>query len=438
MARAGGYVLRLSRERHEVFGHAIEIHGVFSEPVSDFSHTRTAPLICFVILDDQNISVVARARRGIVAGTEMRRLNVHEPHQMRTPILIDDVISAADSRFRGRIATTLIKGGYFTPKAFEAAIDAISAVSEEARPLLRRFGRTRRERVESLSPHTRSRLAEQKEAVLLALAIGDMNRRHLHEWEPPAEGQPSSFLDGLPSAVMREDAMIVHDLTNVPGFDLVRTLPYTAAVFQGDGKRLTVVLANRLPLEQLTGTDLIYYNETHASFVMVQYKAMDDEAGTATFRLPDEGLDKEVARMRSIEAQLRGVAVHPSKENYRLCCGPFYVKLCARTQFNPDDIKLFPGMYFPLEHWSRVASDPTLLGKRGGQMVTYSNVGRHIDNDLFIRLVAGAWVGSYMEQSAVLRAAIEGTLQAGRGVALAVETASEDDSESQDLLSYEE
>lgn len=424
MAKAGGYVLYLPPERKSVFEETLAEENTFSQPVLEFYHTRSAPLICFVVLSGTHITHVAKGRRGIVAGTELRRLNVQESHRLKTAVSIAEVIDALDSRTKRKATLTLKEGGLFTPKAFESVIDAISKVSEECRPLLKRFSRLRRELIAKLTTPTRRALGEQKEAVLSAIAIAGLERRDLHEWSPPTEGIPTSFLDGLPSTLMREDPMIVNDLMNVPGFDLIRTLPYSAAVFVGGGNRLTVLLANRLPLEELTGTDLIYFNERHHSFVMVQYKAMEGRPGASHFRLPNEGLDKEINRMLTIEAQLKAIPIDNTKENYRLHPGAFYIKLCSRNQFNPDDIKLFPGMYFPLDHWLRVAGDPSLKGQREGRLVTCENVGRYIENDFFIKLVASAWIGCHSEQSAALEAAIRNTIQAGRAVALAVESSS--------------
>lgn len=426
MAKAGGYVLYLSLPRREIFSETLYAEETFSEPVTEFIHARSAPLICFVVLDGINITHVAKGRRGIVAGTDLRRLNVQESHRLKVPVAIADVIEALDSRTKVRAAQTLTDGGLFTPKAFESAIDAITQVSSECGPLLQRFSRLRRELIKRLTPKTRQALGEQKEAVLSAMAIAGLERRELHDWSPPTDGIPSSFLDGLPSAVMREDPMIVNDLMNVPGFDLVRSMPYSAAIFEGEGKRLTVLLANRLPLEELTGTDLIYFNERYRSFVMVQYKAMEGGSDGAVFRLPNEGLDKEIVRMHAIEDKLRPVAGADSKENYRLHSGAFYIKLCARTQFNPDDIKLFPGMYFPLDHWLRLDRDPAMVGPNGGRVVTYDNAGRYIENDFFIKLVANAWIGSIAEHSAILEVAIRNTVESGRAVALAIEAKSMD------------
>lgn len=422
MARAGGIVLYLPTERKAVFRSTVQEGETFSEPVADFAHTRTAPLICFVVLDDQHITHIASGRRGLRAGTGLRRLNVIEAQELRAPIPISEIVSRLDSRTLARATQIFRTGGLFSPKAFESAIDAISAISPEARPHLERFSRLRRELIAALPDDVKKVLGEQKEAVLSALAFAGIDRREIHEWSPPSEGQPSSFLDGLPNAVMREDAMIVNDLMTVPGLDFVRSVPYAGAVFVGQGKRLTVILANRLPLEQLTGTDLIYFNETHRSFVLVQYKAMNQEDGVATYRLPDENLTREIERMQAINSQLSQVPVEATKENFRLSSEPFYIKLCARSQFNPDDIKLFPGMYFPLGQWHCVANDPVLVGPRGGHKVTYDSAGRHIDNDLFIKLVANSWIGTHAEQSNLLETAIRETLSSGRAVALAIES----------------
>jgi hypothetical protein len=424
MARAGGYVLHLDTDRRSVFKSTVEEHETFSEPVRDFDHARSAPLICFVVLDGRRITHIAGGRRGIVAGTGLRRLNLQAPHQLKTPIPLDDVVAALPSRTRARASAVLREGGFFTPKAFDYAVEAISSLSGEAGPLLQKFSRQRRELIARISPEARRALGEQKEVLLAAILIAGLDRREIYGWEPPTEGQPKSFLEGLTAAVVREDAMIVNDMNTVPGFDLVRRLPHGAAVFEGEGKRLTVVLANRLPLEQLTGTDLIYYNETYRSFVMVQYKAMEHVDGVAFFRIPNANLDQEVDRMQAITRQIVSVDVQATKENYRLSPGPFFIKLCSRTQFNPDDIKLFPGMYFALDHWLCLASDMALVGRRGGHRVTYENAGRYIDNGLFIALVAQAWIGTPSEHSSVLERAIRETVESGRAVALAVESRS--------------
>jgi hypothetical protein len=419
MGKAAGYILHVRPERLETFENELAHSETFSEPVPHFAHTRGAPLICFLLTDRANISYICRGRKGIVAGTGLRRLNLLEPHRLKRPISIQKLAAELDSRTQSKAMQFLKNGGLISPKAFDSIVEAISHISAESRPLLARFSKQRRELIEKLKPRTKTALGQQKETLLAALAFAGMDKSSVHEWEPPSSKAPTSYLDGLPSAISREDSMIVNDLMNVPGLAFMRSLPYSAAAFEGNGKRLTVLLANRLPLEKLTGTDLIYFNEVHKSFVMVQYKAMDHE--DKCFRLPNKDLSKEIARMRAIEKELRKISPAPSKANYRLNSCPFYLKICSRTTFNPDDLKLFPGMYFSLDHWEVIANDESMRGPLEGWRLNYENAGRYVDNNFFITLVANAWIGTHIEQSEKLEKAIRMTIKSGRAVTFAVE-----------------
>jgi len=280
----------------------------------------------------------------------------------------------------------------------------------------------RAERISSLSSEVKSELAYQKEAVASALAIAGIDRTPLQSWDPPLEGAPSNFLEGIEQTRLREDSMVVQDFTNVPGYSFIRTLPYGAAIFEGqDRTKLTVILANRQPLEQLTGADLIYYNKRYKSFVMVQYKAMD-RVGNAEpiFRLPNAQLNEELSRMDTILSSLRGAEHIEDHLGFRFSSNPFFLKLCSRIVFNPDDVSLVPGMYIPLDHWRLLAASESITGSRGGQGITFKNVARHLDNTSFIMLVSQAWVGTTPAQSNMLEAAIRNTIESGRAIVIAV------------------
>jgi hypothetical protein len=208
----------------------------------------------------------------------------------------------------------------------------------------------------------------------------------------------------------------------IPGYDLITTLQYAAAVFESYTCRLTVVLANRLPLEEQTGTDLIYFNEKFRSFVMVQYKAMERENNETFFRLPDAQLTTELERMRALRSELMKCAVGSAKDEFRLSDNPFFLKLCSRIVFNPDDASLVPGMYIPLDYWDRLSTDPSIEGPKGGKAISYRNVGRYFDNTEFVSLVAKAWVGTTVSQSDVLEALIRTTVESGKAVAIGIKT----------------
>lgn len=352
MSHANGFALVLASNREQVFLQCADAEEVFAEPVPDFLHGRNIPLVCFVVTQNKMISHLCLAKRGMRAGTGIRRLNVKSITTLPNPIDIATVIDAIPNRLKKTASNRFTSGGLFTAKCFEAVVEAVRGISPETQSVLDRFSRLRSERIRQIPDRAQESLAYQQHALVTALSIAGLNRDELQEWSPPDQGTPSSFLDGLPSARLREDPMVVNDLTKVPGFDLVRTLPYNAAVFESDSERLTVILANRLPLEEQTGTDLVYFNETYQSFVMVQYKAMERDADEgALFRFPNNQLDEEIQRMDRLLGILQTCAQNNHRDGFRLNENPFFLKLCPRIVFQPDNVSLVPGMYLPLDYW---------------------------------------------------------------------------------------
>jgi hypothetical protein len=76
----------------------------------------------------------------------------------------------------------------------------------------------------------------------------------------------------------------------------------------------------------------------------------------------------------------------------------------------------------PLDYWRLIESDNALKGPRGGRGVSYRNIGRYFDNSRFVNLVANAWIGTTISQSALLEAVIREVIASGRTVAIAVKT----------------
>src|SRR5690606_35783714 len=99
---------------------------------------------------------------------------------------------------------------------------------------------------------------------------------------------------------------------------------------------------------------------------------------------------------------------------------PFFLKLCPRLVFNPDDVGLVPGMYLPLDYWKLLENDPGIKGPKGGLRITYDNAKRHLDNTAFTTVVSKAWVGTTPSQSQVLQDVIRATLGTGKAVAIAI------------------
>ena len=425
MAKANGFAVLLSKNRMAAFLECVAEELTFAEPVADFQHSRNVPLVCFIV-DARKITHIGLGRRGTRAGTGLSRLNIDRVEKLAEPLSAQRIINRLPKRNAASVRKRFNSGGILTEKGFSCVVEAIQQLAPQASLLLERFSQTRVGRLQRLSLKAKDSLAQQKEALLTALSISGLSRDAVQEWSPP-DGTPVSFLDGLPTARLREDPMVVHDLMHLPGFDVVKTYPYNAAVFESEAtsERLTVILANRLPLEEQTGTDLIYFNETYQSFVMVQYKAMEREDGPngvpqAVFRLPNTQLAEEITRMDALLATIQACPANTSHDGYRLTENPFFLKLCSRLVFNPDDIGLVPGMYLPLDYWKLLVRSPDIPGPRGGLRVTFENTGRHFDNSSFTTIVSKAWVGTAPSQSDVLKETIRQTLETGKAVANAV------------------
>lgn len=435
MVAAGGYILHVPDHRRELLLDEAE-HGesfyrskpFVSEPVPSFDHSRRSPLAVFASFQDGFITHIADGRKGPSAGTYLVRLNLEDLQRLKCPVAFDDILATTDKRVRHHLKRRLEQGGILPPKSLGAFVDRITELDTSIGPRLARFSERRAQALRRLEPRALENLAYQKEAVGLALEIAGLPRDELLEWQS-SDSNRQSFLDGLPGAQVREDAMLLSDFSTIPGFQAESEVThYGSKVFTSEldpQVRLTVIMANRLPLEQQTGADLIYFNEAYRSFVMVQYKAMEKRGDKTEFRwkVKDQFCD-EIARMETLLAELRKLPSGGHPDGFRFNDNPFFLKFCPRVVFNPDDKGLFKGIYLPLDLWKRADAAGLFTGKRGGKVLTYENVGRRINNTEFVMLVAGAWVGTSLEQSTVLGGLIRHVLATGKTVTIAIRHAS--------------
>jgi hypothetical protein len=133
--------------------------------------------------------------------------------------------------------------------------------------------------------------------------------------------------------------------------------------------RLTVIMTNRLPLEQQTGTDLIYFNESYRSFVTVQYKAKGKDQAEFRWKVGDQFV-QEIDRMDALLAELNKIQSGNDSDGYRFSNNPFFLKFCPRVVLNPEDKGLFKGIYLPLDLWKRADAASRLKGSKGGNVLT--------------------------------------------------------------------
>lgn len=422
MAETAGIVVPLNAARRAILDDCVDEGLPFAEPVPEFVHARAAALVAFVTDQRGAVTCLGQARRGIRAGSGLRRLNITGVVRLPTTLPRSRLVRQVDKRIRRYVDDYLRYGGVLPPKSFRSLVDAVLELAPPTRPILGRFGSDRMAAIARLGTERRRALAYQKEAVLTALSAAGIDKSVVQSWSPASGAESPSFLDGLPQVRRREDAMVVEDLNRLPGFEFLRSQAGPSAVFENDEARLTVVMTNHLSLERQFGIDLVYYNETFKSFVMVQYKAMERDDDGPVLRLPDKQLATEIARMGKTLTALGGCDPAEHRDSFRLMENPFFFKLCPRITFDPDAAGMVSGMYIPLGYWHLLDRDPVIRGPRGGKQVRYSNVGRHFSNTEFVQLLARAWIGTTHAQSELLVPIVRDIVAEGRTVALAVKT----------------
>jgi hypothetical protein len=279
MNDAAGYVFLVPEDRVEDYLHQIQTIGDrFGEPVSEFELSRRFKMVCLVSTKPGLITYIGRGTRGIAAGTGLRRLNILDSQLLQTPLEIKPLIELARQRFRPYLQKALETGGLIPPGTFEELRRVLRERYRDASGLIERFSSARPPEIRLMSRRAESVFTLEKESVVAALSLAGVPTDPLTEWAP-STGHLPSFLSSIPSTRLREDQMIIHDLQTFPGWERVAKSVTGAAVFSSGEDVVTVQIANRTPLEEVLGVDLIYYNQPYDTFVMVQTRRLMENPG---------------------------------------------------------------------------------------------------------------------------------------------------------------
>jgi hypothetical protein len=227
-----------------------------------------------------------------------------------------------------------------------------------------------------------------------------------------------------------EDAVIEHDARWMPGWRLADSSLTGRATFERQGERLDVFTANKRPLEELFGVDLIYLNEARGALVMVQYKMLEtgerarrrvetelsayDEVDEEewTVRINEQFRD-ELARMRRFDQDLEPEGA------YRLHPGAFFFKLVRRRAATNS-----AGILLSLGHLDQLLAAGELSGPRGGLRLSYRTLdGHYLRTEPFVELVRSGYVGTRGATTAHLQALIDASLDGGKAVVAGLQSA---------------
>jgi hypothetical protein len=419
------YILHLKSNRKKEFERRWQ-DGYFAEPVPKVSNIgRQSGHIVFVCTEKNEISYVAKGQAITSAGSGLRRLSLHDIIPLTHSISLRDLAKKSPKQIQTRLKKRLNDGGLATQPQSQYLIDKLSGFPE-LEDFLTPYSNKIKNVVAGYPESTREILAGQQEAVASALSLAGFSRDEIPSWRPPKKNEDrANFLSGMGGVRLHEDQMIINDLSTIPGFQETSELvPHATAAksFENEaGVRVDTILANKLPLEQVLGVDLIYYNEYYSSFIMVQYKVMEENSSGDDYYRPDVQLKEEIKRM---EIMLNLLTSSSSSENgpkaFRFDTNPFFLKLCPRMTFCPDVKRPIKGMYLPLGYWKLLEADSSVVGPRGGISVTFNNADRYFSNTIFAEILEKSWVGTSPSQSNQLQPIIRDILKSGRAVLLAV------------------
>ena len=424
-ANQGGFLIRFDENQRTTF--LSELRGVepgFSDALSQNDWAVKQWEVCGLLFEEDVITHWGLARKGkkVATGkvrvdfTEVTPTRIHmaEVEQRVGPQLRHNIVSAR-SGFGGRVP----------PATWEGVKRAVLEIDAASLAALERLERLRDQSRELILRPGADIVAQQRDAVGLALDVfdktGRLRKRTLQGWTAPDGQRLASFLDGLQGVRTIEDQTIARDAAVFPGAEGIRHT-VVGAVFSVGRRKLEVFNVNRTAVETSLGVDLLYWNEAFDAWSLVQYKSMErtntHDEPSAAYR-PDASFDVELKRMqefRSSQPDFWDVSNGPAA--YRLCGDGFFFKMCSRVQLEVLSESLLPGMYFPRLFMEAALASSATKGPRGGRLITFENIQRHISNTLFAELVRDGWVGTRCVSSAQVSSIVHHGLSSGQAIVL--------------------
>lgn len=405
----------------------IEDEGRFTDTFSAPDWPISSVEFFLISVDGESIQYVALGRKGKRVASYKFLITFTDVAALAMPMTMVELIPKVDTRVRRHLPPlgAPLTSRKIPPKAWTAFKTAVGTVSSEDKELIEQLEADKRSYTSRVRTPAAHILAEEKDAVIIAMRFSGMKPGTSLEYEGP-HGAAVPFLKGLSSISVLEDTMLSNDMRVFGDWDYFNTLRVGAIQFKRKEEVLTVMNVNRTNVEHSAGVDLVYYTHTYRSYVMVQYKRLTPE-GTGREKKyryrpeSDSSFQSEIGRMKRVLARLgrETSESHNKLKTYRLTQQPFFFKFCTAEVFEPAGHGMISGMYMPLDLLEVFLASDASRGRQGGQYISYDNVPRHINNSLFIQLVQDGWIGSTIPDANTIADLIKRSLEGDRSVMLA-------------------
>ena len=427
MPRYSGYLIKFDEEqRADWLRESQEWRGTFSDALSAPDWGFKDYEVCLLSLDGSSIELACLGRRGKVVATAKYRVEFSTFVPL-TPLPFEEIERRIGARFRSHfIRSTTGRGHRVPPETWSELINVVKESRPDSAQAIDNLIRLQEASKREFRGSAAETVALERDAVGVALDVFDrskeLRKRSLSRWSPPPDTL-APFMEGVDAVRLTEEQMLAHD-SNVFSDAVAGTPTVYGRRFAIGDRLLDVVYQNRTAVERTLGVDLIYYNHTFDAYTLVQYKRMAEEANvlgkpnTAVFRPnSDTNFVAEMARMTAFR-QASPDDWPPPKEwdAYRLNGDGFFFKFCPAITLELLTSDLIKGMYLPREYLESLLSSSITDGQRGGKLVAYENVKRHLSNTEFTTMVQQGWVGTRGVATAQITNIVREALADGRAV----------------------
>ena len=421
-----GYLLTFEPKRTEKIKSSLYVDQEASESFSamDWTFERREIALLALSPEDHEISaVVLMERMHGSGGTGKLKM------RMYAPLLLDRPISAAElarvmAVSLGERVSSAERLKRIPVPEWIPLLSAIKQLRPDTADQLDALVRRREEERRIAGDNIRLlRLMEQRDAIGLALDIASLDRQTiLREANYEKTDSAMSALDLLDHEPLQEQDLIRKDEKI---FKALLTPDMRSARFTGPGGReVRVHVYDKKPLETVLGVDLLIYQESYRSFLLLQYKNMKQvpaRRGQTWSYLVDEQIHKQMTAMeKGLAASQRQDSLPQGLHDWRLHSGPFYFKFCETTRANARDDALVGGITLGLDHLSHFLTLPDAEGGHGGLRVGYDNCPRYLNNTQFVDLAREGWIGCDQKGYQLITEVLAANQEGGKAAMLAV------------------
>lgn len=394
-----GYLLTFEPKRTEKIHSSLYIDQEASESFSamdwDFQHRE----IALLTLNPEQLEIsalVLMERMHGSGGTGKLKMRMYAPLLLEKPISAAELTQALALNLAER-ASSAERLKRIPALEWMPLLNCIKQLRPDTAELLDALIRKREETRRIVGDSARLlRLMEQRDAIGLALDMASLDRQTImREAKYEKVETAMSALDLLDREPMQEQDVMRQDQQI---FAKLLTPDMRSARFTGPGGReVRVYVYDKKPLETVLGIDLLIYQESYKSFLLLQYKNMAQipaKRGQTWSYLVDDQIHKQMAAMeKGLAAMQRQEKLPQGLNDWRLHSGPFYFKFCETTRPNARDDALVGGITLGLDHLTHFLTLPDAKGKDGGLRVGYDNCPRYLNNTQFVDLARDGWIG---------------------------------------------